>query len=115
MSLLVLNREVAQQVEHNTLNVEVMGSNPVLPETCYLTSIRKIMEPVIKIYVISNPRTPEGGWADHRGCNICGQVSSAYVGIQEKGNNMAMSICKGCLLNAVKLIDKDLLDQAKQK
>jgi len=73
------------------------------------------MEPIIKMYIISNPRTPEGGWKDNEtGCDICGKISSAYVGVQEK-SNMVIGICKGCLLNGVELIDKDLLDQAKKR
>jgi hypothetical protein len=72
------------------------------------------MEPIAKLLTISNPRTPEGGWVDEQGCDICGQVTSAYAGIQEK-NNMVIVTCKSCLLRAVNLIDKDLLDQARQK
>jgi transcription elongation factor Elf1 len=72
------------------------------------------MEPIIKMYVISNPRTPEGGWKNETGCDICGKISSAYAGVQEK-SSIVMAICKGCLLNGVKLIDKDLLDQAKKR
>lgn len=72
------------------------------------------MEPIIEIYGISNPRTPEGGWKNETGCDICGKISSAYVGIQEK-SSMVIAVCKGCLLDGVKLIDKELLNQAKTR
>ena len=72
------------------------------------------MEPIIEIYSIDNPRTPEGGWKDKTGCDICGKISSAYVGIQEK-NSMAIAICKRCLLSGVDIIDKTLLEQTKKR
>ena len=72
------------------------------------------MEPVIEMYSINNPRTPEGGWKDETGCEICGEVSSAYVGIQEK-SNMAIVICKGCLLKGIGMIDKKILGQTKTR
>lgn len=72
------------------------------------------MEPIIEVYSINNPRTPEGGWKNENGCDICGKISSAYMGIQEK-NSMVTAICKQCLLNGVEVIDKALLDQAKTR
>lgn len=72
------------------------------------------MEPIIEVFGISNPRTPEGGWKNENGCDICGKISSAYAGVQEK-SSMVTAICKNCLLNAIKLIDKELLNQAKTR
>lgn len=72
------------------------------------------MGPIVEMYSISNPRTTEGDWKDENGCDICGTVHSAYVGIQERGG-MVIAICKGCLLNGVKLIDKELLNQSQTR
>lgn len=72
------------------------------------------MEPIIEVYSINNPRTPEGGWKSEAGCDICGKISSAYMGIQEKGS-MVTAICKQCLLNGVDIIDKGILEQTKKR
>lgn len=72
------------------------------------------MVSIIEIYSINNPRTPEGGWKDETGCDVCGKISSAYVGIQEK-SSMVTVICKQCLLNGVNTINKNILDQTKKR
>lgn len=65
---------------------------------------------IFKMWPISNPRTPDGKWKDMGGCDICGNISSAYLGVQEKGN-MAIVVCKGCLLKGAGLIDETVLKQ----
>jgi len=69
---------------------------------------------MIKLIGINNPRTREGGWEDILGCAFCGAVSSAYAGIDIE-DIILLKICKGCLCEAEKIIDRLLLDQCKHR
>ncbi len=69
---------------------------------------------MIKLIGINNPRTKEGGWEDELGCPFCGSVSSAYAGIVVE-DVIELRICKGCLTEGEKKIDRLLLDQTKHR
>jgi len=71
------------------------------------------MDPIIKKYSISNPRTSEGGWEKKISCDLCEKTVSAYFCIQEKGN-MPIAICKSCLVEGIDMIDKELLNQTEK-
>ncbi len=70
---------------------------------------------MIKLIGINNPRTKEGGWEDESGCDFCDSVSSAYAGIVIKilHTVITFKICKGCLCDGEKKIDRLILDQTK--
>ena len=74
---------------------------------------------MIKLIGIGNPRTKEGGWEDELGCDFCGAVSSAYAGIVIEDivleDPIKLKICKGCLCDGEKKIDRLLLDQTKHR
>ena len=63
-----------------------------------------------------NERTASLGFATDKKCEVCGCVSSAYLGISpstESRDNMV--ICKGCLVEAIELINKGILEQTKER
>ncbi len=72
---------------------------------------------MIEIIGIDNPRTPEGSWVDELGCAFCGSISSAYAGIRIDihGEMLTLKICKGCLNEGEKKINKLLLEQCKHR
>lgn len=51
---------------------------------------------------LKNPRKPNGDLGDHK-CGLCECQTGAYVGFE------GFLICKGCLLDGVKAIDKEIL------
>jgi hypothetical protein len=75
-----------------------------------------------KIDVISNPRKSNGDLG-HFYCVNCGSRSGAYIQLKEKEIIVTEThgpqeiyrekglICKGCLLEWVSMIDKDILKQ----
>ncbi len=69
---------------------------------------------MFKLIPIPNPRTKEGGWEDEDlGCDLCGSLVSAYVGLEiELVDDFVITIkmCKGCLDDGQKIINKELLD-----
>jgi len=80
---------------------------------------------MIKAEVISNPRKSDGGLGELV-CNVCGSRTGSYVNIFKKyiidkdsyvyfegadGYSTEGTVCKGCLLKWVEMIDKNLLDQ----
>lgn len=80
---------------------------------------------MIKAEVISNPRKPDGGLGNLT-CNVCGNSSGSYVSIFKRyilgmdaevdfegtdGYASEGIVCKGCLLEWVDRINKNLLDQ----
>lgn len=65
----------------------------------------------MKIFIISNPRTEDGGFEDENlKCNVCGQLSTAYAGFATlQGQRLPLFLCKSCLCEAERLINKQVL------
>lgn len=64
-----------------------------------------------------NARTSDLGFATEQKCRRCGCVTSAYlkITITSIAESKSESICKGCLLEGVDIIDKGILDQTKMR
>jgi hypothetical protein len=60
---------------------------------------------------IINRRTPNGGFEKDIVCTKCGKVSSAYLGIMCEHEFIVL--CKDCLNEGEKLIDKTILSVLK--
>lgn len=84
---------------------------------------------MITVSVMSNPRESNGDLGKYK-CNVCGSSTGAYVNIFKKYTIQADeklgfeeserdviegTVCKGCLLKWVDMIDKKVLEQCKPK
>jgi len=77
----------------------------------------------IGIRTISNSRTKEGGWQDEeKRCRLCGNIASAYAclslyadGGRHTSEIYHIRICKSCLEERIKFIDKAILEQTKTR
>lgn len=74
----------------------------------------------IGIRTVSNPRMKDGWHDEENGCRLCGCISSAYMSISfyKEGSRhvsdvFGVRICKSCLEERIKMINKTILDQAK--
>ena len=69
---------------------------------------------MFELVIINNPRTPEGGWEDEMGCDLCGAVSCAYIALRVNLLNeeiLTIKMCGGCLNAAEKEQNKTILSQ----
>lgn len=66
-----------------------------------------------KFLVTNNPRKKNGDFGPKQ-CSGCKNYSSAYILLGKSGNTEFL-LCKGCLLDAVDIIDKTILQDCIEK
>jgi len=66
-----------------------------------------------KFLVVNNPRERNGDFGP-RQCSGCKNYSSAYICLGKSGDDLFL-LCKGCLLDAVDIINKTILQDCIEK
>lgn len=71
---------------------------------------------IVMFKAINNPRQKNGDFGKHT-CSKCQGKSSAYtkIALEYLDSIDSISLCKSCLLNAVKLIDETILSDCIEK